>query len=104
MDQKRVGAFIASLRKEKGMTQEALGERLGVTNKTVSRWENGNYMPDIGLLLPLAETLGTSVNELLSGERLTEAAYRERAEKNLVEVLQKSAFSVREKTIYFTRK
>lgn len=86
------------------MTQEALGERLGVTNKTVSRWENGNYMPDIGLLLPLAETLGTSVNELLSGERLTEAAYREKAEKNLVEVLQKSAFSVREKTIYFTKK
>lgn len=41
------------------MTQEALGERLGVTNKTVSRWERGNYMPDIGLLLPLAEVLGT---------------------------------------------
>ena len=104
MNQKKVGAFIASLRKEKGMTQEALGERLGVTNKTVSRWERGNYMHDIGLLLPLAEALGTSVNELLSGERLTEAAYREKAEENLVEVLQKSAFSVRERTVYFTKK
>ena len=52
----------------------------------------------------LAEALGTSVNELLSGERLTEAAYREKAEENLVEVLQKSAFSVRERTVYFTKK
>lgn len=104
MDQKKVGTFIASLRREKGMTQEALGERLGVTNKTISRWENGNYMPDIGLLLPLAETLDTSVNELLSGERLTETAYREKAEEHLVEVLQNSAFSVREKTMYFMKK
>jgi len=104
MDQKKIGAFIASLRKEKGMTQEALGEQMRVTNKTVSRWENGNYMPDIGLLLPLAETLGVSVNELLSGEKLTGADYREKAEENLVEVLQNSAFSVREKTEYFTKK
>lgn len=104
MEQKRVGTFIASLRREKGMTQEALGEALGVTNKTVSRWENGNYMPDIGLLLPLAETLGVSVNELLSGERLTETAYRDKAEENLVTVLQNSAFSVRERTVYFTKK
>lgn len=104
MDQRKTGAFIASLRREKGMTQEALGDILGVTNKTVSRWENGNYMPDIGLLLPLAETLGVSVNELLSGERLSGEDYRERAEENLVSVLQSSAFSVREKTIYFTKK
>ena len=47
MDQMKTGKFIAALRKEKGMTQEKLGEKLGVTNKTVSRWENGNYMPDI---------------------------------------------------------
>lgn len=52
MDQAKVGKFIAQLRKEQGLTQEALGERLGVTNKTVSRWENGNYMPDIELLIP----------------------------------------------------
>ena len=52
MDQIKVGKFIAALRKEQGLTQEALGQRLGVTNKTVSRWENGNYMPDIELLIP----------------------------------------------------
>ena len=55
MDQVKVGKFIAALRKEQGLTQEALGQRLGVTNKTVSRWENGNYMPDIELLIPLGE-------------------------------------------------
>ena len=47
MDQIKIGKFIAALRKEKGLTQEKLGEKLGVTNKTVSRWENGNYMPDV---------------------------------------------------------
>lgn len=104
MDQKKVGAFIASLRHEQGLTQEALGARLGVTGKTVSRWENGNYMPDIGLLMPLAETLGVTVNELLSGTRLTETEYREKAEENLLSTLQNSAFSVREKEVYFTKK
>ena len=104
MDQKKVGAFIASLRHESGMTQEALGARLGVTGKTVSRWENGNYMPDIGLLLPLAEVFGVTVNELLSGRRLGEAEYREKAEENLLSTLQDSAFSMREKEAYFTKK
>ena len=55
MDQIKVGKFIAMLRKEQGLTQEALGQKLGVTNKTVSRWETGNYMPDIELLVPLGE-------------------------------------------------
>ncbi|MEE0775688.1 MAG: helix-turn-helix transcriptional regulator [Bacillota bacterium] len=49
MNQKQVGIFIAELRKEKRLTQAALGECLGVTNKTISRWENGNYMPDLSL-------------------------------------------------------
>ena len=51
MNQIKIGKFIAALRKEKGMTQEQLGEKLGVTNKTVSRWENGNYMPDVECFL-----------------------------------------------------
>ena len=50
MDQIKIGRFIAALRRQAGLTQEALGEKLGVTNKTVSRWENGNYMPDIEML------------------------------------------------------
>ncbi|MDE7170654.1 MAG: helix-turn-helix domain-containing protein [Oscillospiraceae bacterium] len=104
MDQAKVGRFIAALRKEKGLTQEALGRKLGVTNKTVSRWENGNYMPDIELLVPLGEALGVSVNELLAGERLTDEQFRKQADENLVEAVRESSFSVKERTEFFKRK
>ena len=68
MDAKKIGSFIAEKRKAKKMTQMQMGEALGVTSKTVSRWENGNYMPDISLLIPIAELLDVTVNELLNGE------------------------------------
>ena len=68
MDAKKIGSFIAENRKAKKMTQVQMGEKLGVTAKTISRWENGNYMPDISLLIPIAELLDVSVNELLNGE------------------------------------
>ncbi len=69
MDTLKIGKFIANMRKEKKMTQEDLARVLGVSNKTISRWENGNYMPDLSLLKPLSEVLGVSLNELLSGEK-----------------------------------
>ena len=69
MDTLKIGKFIAKMRKEKKMTQEDLARLLGVTNKTISRWENGNYMPDLSLLKPLSEALDISLNELLSGEK-----------------------------------
>ena len=69
MDTLKIGKFIARMRKEKNMTQEDLARILGVTNKTISRWENGNYMPDLSLLKPLSEVLDISLNELLSGEK-----------------------------------
>ena len=69
MDTLKIGKFIAKKRKEKKMTQEDLARVLGVSNKTISRWENGNYMPDLSLLKPLSEVLGVSLNELLSGEK-----------------------------------
>ena len=69
MDQIKTGKFIAGLRREKGITQEELGSRLGVTNKTVSRWENGNYMPDVETLRLLSKEFGVSMEELLDGER-----------------------------------
>lgn len=104
MDQVKVGRFIAQLRREQGLTQEALGEKLGVTNKTVSRWENGNYMPDIELLVPLGETLGVSVNELLAGERLNDQQFRKQADENLVEAIQESYFTVEERKKFFRKK
>ena len=69
MEQIKTGKFIAELRKGKGMTQEQLGERLGVNSRSVSRWENGHGMPDISLLLELADVLGVTVQELLEGSR-----------------------------------
>ena len=69
MDQIKIGAFISELRKAKNLTQEQLAEMIGVTQKSVSRWETGKNMPDISLLQPLAAELGVSVAELLNGER-----------------------------------
>ena len=104
MDQIKIGKFIAQLRKERGLTQEALGQKLGVTNKTVSRWENGNYMPDIELLVPLGEALGVNANELLAGERLTDEQFRRQADENLVEAVRESSFSAKERTAFFKKK
>lgn len=70
MNLEKIGKFIALNRKNKGLTQEQLAEKLGVTNKTISRWETGKYMPDLSLLKPLSEELGITLNELLSGEKI----------------------------------
>ena len=101
MDQTKMGKFIAALRKEKGLTQEKLGEKLGVTNKTVSRWENGNYMPDVEMLSLLSEEFGVSINELISGERLAAEDFKKAADSNLVTALSSSTFTLKEKIAFF---
>lgn len=73
MENEKIGPFIRRLRKERGMTQKELAAVLNVTDKAVSKWELGTSLPDVGLLLPLAETLGVSVTELLGGARAPEA-------------------------------
>ena len=72
MDQLKIGTFLKLLRKEKNLTQEQLAEQLGVSNRTVSRWENGNNMPDISLLSEIAEFYDVSIPELIYGERKSE--------------------------------
>ena len=104
MDQIKMGKFIAALRKEKGLTQEKLGEKLGVTNKTVSRWENGNYMPDVEMLSLLSEEFGVSINELISGERLAAEDFKKTADSNLVAALSSSTFTLKEKIAFFKKK
>ena len=104
MDQMKIGKFIAALRKEKSMTQEQLGEKLGVTNKTVSRWENGNYMPDVEMLSLLSEEFGVSIHELISGERLLAEDFRKVADSNLVTALNNSTFTLKEKIAFFKKK
>lgn len=71
MNNQKIGAFIARLRKEKDLTQAALAEKLSVSNRTVSKWENGDGLPDISILPQLAVALDVSVDELLRGERIS---------------------------------
>ena len=104
MDQIKIGKFIAILRKEKELTQEQLGEKLGVTNKTISRWENGNYMPDIEMLSLLSKEFDVSINELISGERLLLDDFKKAADKNLVTALNNSTFTLKEKIAFFKKK
>lgn len=68
MNQEKIGKFIAELRKEKNLTQVQLAHQLGVSDRTISKWETGRGMPDVSILKKLSETLGISVNELLCGE------------------------------------
>ena len=84
MDQIKIGQFIASCRKEQGMTQATLAEKLGITDRAVSKWETGKSLPDSGIMLELCGLLHISVNELLSGERLMSEVYDRRAEENLL--------------------
>lgn len=88
MDTKRIGAFLKELRKANGMTQEQLGEKLGVSNKTVSRWETGNYMPPVECLNILSDIYNISINEILAGERVSDKKFTEIAEKNIVSTLK----------------
>lgn len=104
MDQVRVGKYIASLRKQASLTQEELGEKLGVTNKTVSRWENGNYMPDIEMLQLLSKVFEVGINDLLAGEKIADGDFRQKAEENIIEVAISSAFSFEDRKVYFKRK
>lgn len=77
MEQKKIGNFLKNLRKEKGITQEMLAEKLNVSGRTVSRWETGNNMPDISLLIELAEFYDISIPEIVNGERKNEKMNKE---------------------------
>lgn len=88
MDSKKIGTFIADKRKEKQMTQKQLGESLNCSDKLISKWECGNGLPDVSMILPLCELLEISVNELLSGENLTQEGYPGKAEENMMSLMK----------------
>ena len=104
MDIKVVGAYLAELRKENNLTQEQLGEKLGVTNKTISRWETGTYLPPVDILEKLSDMYGITINEIISGRKLTETEYKKEAEKNIKSVLNRSTFTLQEKIEFFKKK
>lgn len=88
MDTKKIGMFLKQLRNENGMTQEQLGEKLGVSNKTVSRWETGNYMPPVEYLKILSDIYRISINEILGGERASGDEFAKIAEQNVTATLK----------------
>ncbi len=87
MNQKKIGKFIQERRKSKELTQVELAEKLGVSNRTISSWENGNSLPDYSMFQDLCKELDISINELLSGEKLTEENYQKKLEENFVSTI-----------------
>jgi len=87
VNQEKIGKFILELRKEKNMTQKELADNIGVTDRAVSKWENGRGMPDVSLMKSLCEELGITINELISGERIDKSNYQEKFEENILNTI-----------------
>lgn len=90
MNQEKIGRFIAETRKEKSLTQKQLAEKLCISDKTVSKWECGKGLPEVSLMLPLCSQLDITVNDLLSGERVSETDYKKKAEENMMNLVQEA--------------
>lgn len=102
MDQVKIGKFIAKCRKEKKLTQQELSEKLGVTDKAISKWENGRGMPDISLLQQLIEILDISLNELLAGEKIRKKSTKIYDENLMKSLTEKNNLSKKMKRITIT--
>lgn len=100
MDQIKIGKFIAECRKKNNLTQMQLAEKLNITDRAISKWENGKSMPDSSIMLELCNELKISVNELLSGEMIEMKDYNQIAEKNLLEMAKKEEVQNKKKMFY----
>ena len=100
MNQEKIGKFIAECRRQRKMTQSELGEKLGVTEKSISNWENGRNMPDLSLFKPLCEELNISLNDLMSGEKVKEKDYREKLEENIINTIDYSNNKIKSRNIF----
>ena len=90
MNQIAIGNFIEKKRKEKNLTQAQLAEKLGVSNKTVSKWENGKCMPDYGVIQPLCTELGVTVSELMDGEEQAPDSIRAYDDEQILDLLKRT--------------
>ncbi len=99
MDQITTGKFIAERRKARGLTQRELADLLNISDKTVSKWERGTGLPEVSLMLPLCRELDISVNELLSGKKLSDSEYKQNAEDNILSFIQKEKEKTKFQTI-----
>lgn len=102
MNQEKIGKFIAECRKNKKMTQQELAEKLGVSDRTIGNWENGRNMPDLSLFKPLCKELNISLNDLMSGEIVTEKDYQEKLEENIINLTVKNTKQVNKKIKIFS--
>ena len=100
MDQIKIGKYIAECRKKNNLTQMQLAEKLNITDRAISKWENGKGMPDSSIMLDLCNELKISVNELLSGEMIDMNNYNEIAEKNLLEMAKKEEIQNKKLMMY----
>ena len=101
MNQAEIGKFIAECRKRKKMTQNQLAEVLNITNKSVSKWENGSCLPDASLYEPLCGILEITINELFAGQRIKNEDYRKKADANLMQMLKYKLYQLSDKSIAF---
>ena len=90
MNQVKIGKFIAEKRKEKKLTQQQLAEKLGVSDRAISNWENGKNMPDISLFPIISKELDVTVNDLMSGEKVDKKEYQEKFEENIIYTINKT--------------
>lgn len=90
MDQIKIGKFIAKTRKEENMTQRQLADALSISDKTVSKWECGKGLPEVSLMLPLCDILRITVNDLLTGARVSEVDYQKKAEENMMNLMKEN--------------
>ena len=90
MNQIQIGRFIAASRKARNLTQRQLADKLGISDKTVSKWECGKGLPEVSLMLPLCASLGITVNDLLSGERVSGTNYQKKAEENMMDLMKEN--------------
>jgi len=90
MDQIKIGKFIAEARKARNLTQRQLADALSISDKTVSKWERGRGLPEVSLMLPLCDELRVTVNDLLSGKKVSEVDYKKKAEENMMDLIKEN--------------
>ncbi len=90
MDQIRIGKFIAESRKSRNLTQRQLADALSISDKTISKWECGKGLPEVSLMLPLCAALDITVNDLLSGEKVSSTDYQKKAEGNMINLMKEN--------------
>lgn len=104
MDNVKIGKLIAKCRRDKKKTQKELAELLGVTDKSVSKWENGVCLPDVSLYMELCDILGITLNEFFLGEKIEDKDFKKQADENLLKALESSTFTLEEKIQYYKKK